>query len=287
MSNALHVEKPRMSEAQRQCELIDAIFSPLATVTACAGSRQSGARWQAGLAAYRGNGRAHACNALHVQFPTILAMLGDEAFDALCAHYWRACPPRRGDLAWVGEELPAFIETLENLGEWPWLADCARLDWAVWQISGAPQARFSENDLRQLIDGDPGSLSLKLSASVLRLPSIWPIVTLYEAHHMAHPDWKAVAWAIAQDRAQTAWIWRLHGDFAATPAVELIDTAIDRWLVALDAGQTLDESLDSAGEGFDFAAWLEPAIQKGWLDGVVDVSSTPNTTQARNPTSNL
>lgn len=274
MSNASRYAHPRLSEAQRQRELIDAIFSPLATETACAGARQSGARWRAGLAAYRGNGRAHACNALHVQFPTVLAMLGAETFDALCAHYWRACPPRRGDLAWVGEELPAFLETLKTLDEWPWLADCARLDWAVWQISGASPAKFSENDLHQLIDGDPGRLSLKLSASVRRLPSVWPIVTLYEAHHLEHPDWEAVARAIAQNRAQTAWIWRPHGDFATTPAVELIDTASDRWLAALDAGQTLDEALDSAAEGFDFAAWLEPAIQKGWLDGVVDASST-------------
>ncbi|HEY9145306.1 MAG TPA: DNA-binding domain-containing protein, partial [Thiobacillus sp.] len=114
MSPAPQFEQSRMSEAQRQRELIEAIFSPRAADAACAGAQQNGARWRMGLAAYRGNGRAHACNALHVQFPTVLAMLGTETFDALCFSYWRTCPPRRGDLAWVGEELPAYIETLET-----------------------------------------------------------------------------------------------------------------------------------------------------------------------------
>ena len=282
MSTASRFEQARMSEAQRQRELIDAIFSPRAPDAACADARQSGARWRAGLAAYRGNGRAHACNALRVQFPTVLAMLGDEPFDALCAHYWRACPPRRGDLAWVGEELPAFIETLATLGEWPWLADCARLDWAVWQLAGAPPAHFSEDDLRRLVDGDPAALSLRLSASVRRLPSTWPVLTLYEAHHVAHPDWDAVTRAIAQRHAQTAWIWRPQGDRAATPAVELLDAATDRWAAALDAGHTLDAALDAAGEGFDFAAWLQQAIRQGWLDGVADLPA-PSTAREERP----
>jgi len=270
-----------MSEAQRQRELIDAIFSPQAPDVACADTRQRGARWRAGLAAYRGNGRAHACNALRMQFPTVRAMLGDEPFDALCAHYWRACPPRRGDLAWVGEELPAFIETLKTLDEWPWLADCARLDWAVWQVAGAGPAGFSEDDLRRLVDGNPAALSLRLSASVRRLSSAWPIHTLYEAHHVTHPDWNGVTQAIARSRAQTAWIWRPHGDLAAMPVVDGLDAATDRWVAALDAGHTLDTALDSAGEEFDFAVWLEQAVRQGWLDGVVDLPSPSTAMEER------
>lgn len=262
--------QPRMSEARRQRELIDAIFSTRTPDAPCAGARQSGTRWRTGLAAYRGNGRAHACNALQVQFPTILAMLGAETFDALCSSYWRTCPPRRGDLAWVGEALPAYIETLDTLAEWPWLADCARLDWTVWQMSGAPPATFSEGDLRRLADGDPAALALRLSPGVRRLSSAWPIVTLYDAHRQAHPDWAAVTRAIAQKRAQTAWVWRPRENLAAAPAVETLDAASERWVAALDAGQTLDLALDSAGEAFDFAAWLEQAIRQGWLDAVAD-----------------
>jgi hypothetical protein len=207
----------------------------------------------------------------------VLAMLGAEAFDALCFSYWWACPPHQGDLAWVGEELPAFIETLETLAEWPWLADSARLDWAVWQMSGAPPAKFTEGDLRHLIDGDPGTLVLRLSGSVRRLRSAWPILTLYEAHQMSHPEWDAVTRAITQKCAQTAWVWRPRDGIAAAPAVDSLNAASDRWIAALDAGHTLDIALDSAGEAFDFAAWLEQAIRHGWIDGVVDRQSSSAT----------
>ena len=283
MSALPEFEKPRLSEARRQQELIAAIFSGQAPDAPCTGVLQNGARWRAGLAAYRGNGRTHACNALRVQFPTILAMLGDAAFDALCAHYWRGCPPRRGDLAWVGEELPAFIETQDSLSEWPWLPDCARLDWAVWQLSGAPPATFTEDDLRRLIDGDPASLSFRLSASVRRLPSAWPIVTFHEAHRVAQPDWEAVRQAVAHKRGQTAWIWRPHGDFATMPAVASLDAATDRWIDALEDGKTLDLALDSAGEEFEFGAWLEQAVGHGWLDGVVAVHASPAVTEETKP----
>ena len=54
------------AEAQRQIELIAAIFSPSAADFSCAGVSQRGTQWQSGLAAYRGNGLGHARNALRV-----------------------------------------------------------------------------------------------------------------------------------------------------------------------------------------------------------------------------
>ena len=261
-------------EARRQRELVEAVFSAQVSDTACAGVRQSGAQWQAGLAAYRGNGLAHARNALRVQFPTVLAMLGDEAFDALCARYWRACPPRRGDLAWVGEELPEFVETLQALDDWPWLGDCARLDWAVWQIAGAAPARLNEDDLRRLASSDPQELRLQLAGGVHRVASAWPIVTLYLAHHQPDPDWDGVTRAIQHRQAQTAWTWRPQAGMSSGLSVQEIDTATDRWIVALSQGLSLEAALDSAGDGFDFAAWLDQAARQGWLDAVTDLHSS-------------
>ena len=89
-----------------------------------------------------------------------------------------------------------------------------------------------------------------------RLSSAWPIVILHDAHREPHPDWAAVTQAIAQNRAQTAWVWRPHDDLSAAPAVEPLDVATGRWVAALDAGKTLGLALDSAGESFDFGVWL-------------------------------
>ncbi len=236
--------------------------------------RQSGAQWRAGLAAYRGNGLGHARNALRVQFPTLLAMLGNEAFDTLCTHYWRAYPPRRGDLAWVGEELADFVETLQPLQEWPWLSDCARLDWAVWQTASAAPARLGEKDLRRLAAGDPRFLRLQLADSVHRVPSVWPVVTLFMAHRAPDPDWIAVSQLLERRQAETALVWRQPEHLSSALPVLALDEITDRWIAALHQATTIETALDQAGDNFDFAAWLELGVQQGWLDAVTDIHST-------------
>ena len=257
------------AETERQRRLLAAIFAPQADAAACGEVCQDGARRQAGLAAYRGNGLAHACNALRMQFPTVLAMLGTQAFDALCARYWRACPPRRGDLAWVGEELPAYLATVDDLAQWPWLPDSARLDWAAWQASRAAPPCISAADLQRLTEADPADLALQFSACVGHLDSAWPIVTIHQAHQQADADWAAVRQAIAAGTGQTACIWRPLGDPTAAVRIEALEAATSRWVGALARGASIASALDAAGATFDFAAWLREAITQGWLDGVV------------------
>ena len=258
------------AEMERQRRLLAAIFAPQADAAACRDDVcQDGARRAAGLAAYRGNGLAHACNALRMQFPTVLAMLGTQAFDALCARYWRACPPRRGDLAWVGEELPAYLATVDDLAQWPWLPDSARLDWAAWQVSRAAPPRVSADDLQRLTEADPADLTLQFSACVAHLGSAWPIVTIHQAHQQADTDWAAVGQSIAAGTGQTACLWRPLGDPSAAVRIEALEAAISRWVAALAGGASIDSALDAAGTTFDFSAWLQKALTQGWLDGVV------------------
>ena len=261
------------AEAQRQRELIDAIFAPQPTEYACAGVNQRGAQWQAGLAAYRGNGSGHARNALRVQFPTVLAMLGDEPFNILCIRYWHACPPQRGDLAWVGEELPDFIETVHSLDDWQWLGDCARLDWAIWQTAGAASAQLNETDLHRLAEGNPQQLYLQLANTARLVPSAWPIVALYRAHHEPNPDWEKANQLLQRQHAQTALIWRPPAHFSEKITIEALDSPTERWFAALNQGMNLDAALDMAGNGFDFTVWLELAVRRGWLDAVLDKQS--------------
>ncbi len=263
MSAATHT-----TELERQQRLIAAIFAPQLDLATCPDVLQDGARREAGLAAYRGNGLAHARNALRLQFPTVLAMLGDDAFDVLSARYWRARPPRRGDLAWVGEELPAYIATVDSLDAWPWLADCARLDWAIWQIAGAAPPCMTHADLQRLAAEDPAGLSLQLAACTARIPSAWPIVTIHLAHQDAAADWSMVRQAILDGASQTAWVWRPQGDAAAEVRLIALEDAADRWIAALAAGASIVGALDAAGEDFDFATWMQRALAEGWLDGV-------------------
>lgn len=270
------------AEARRQRALLTALFAPRAAATPdpALGLRQQGAAWDAGLAAYRGNGLAHAVNALRAQFPTVLAMLGGAAFDAVCARHWRRRPPLQGDLAWVGGEFPQTLAEQDDPQPWPWLADCARLDLALWQVLFDPPAAFGETDLRMLAEGDPASLRLRLAQGTRLLESPWPIVTLWRAHRQARAQSGPGALRAAMRQpGETALVWR---EGLRTQCAELAPEDA-RWLRALRTRPTLGSALDAVTDDFDIGAWLQTAVSHGWLDGVAAVAraATPANCDSR------
>ena len=70
-------------------------------------------------------------------YPTLQQLFGVPAFAALARAYWHAEPPAAGDLACWGADLPAFVAQAEQLAAEPYLADMARLEWAVHQARSA------------------------------------------------------------------------------------------------------------------------------------------------------
>ena len=247
-----------LSEAQRQQQLLDALFDP-----EFARPHDALPGWARGLAAYRANAAAHAAETLRARYPTLLAMLGGEAFDSLSAAHWQACPPARGDLARFGDEFPGWLRQRRDLAAWPWLGDCARLDRALWRVRFAPAAGLSDADLRRLADGDPERLALRLAPAAELVESPWAVVDLHELHAAPDPDVDAVARAL-QDGAQAAWVWR-QGFEARCMA---LDAPALRWLRALRECATLGSALTRVGDDFDVAAWLADAVRAGWIDGV-------------------
>lgn len=267
-----HTNAATAREAARQQALVALLFAPQAAVGAptALGVQQSGGRWRDGLAAYRGNGREHARVALRAQFPTVLAMLGEEAFDAVAARHWLARPPRRGDLAWMGEDFADTLAAQEELHPWPWLADSARLDWALWDLQRQLQPALEPADLQRLAALPPDTLRLRLAPGALLLTSDWPIVTLWEQHRAPVPDAQACSDALQQG-GQTAWVWRAGWQ---ANAVALPYTTA-RWMQALQTLPTLEHALQAVEDAFDLAAWLQQAVQQGWIDAVDALPHSP------------
>ena len=258
------------AEALRQQTLLQALFAPLpgAAPPAALGVVQQGARWAAGLAAYRANGLEHARIALRAQYPTVLAMLGEAAFDAVAARYWLAQPPRVGDLARVGADFPRCLEAQAELAAWPWLGDSARLDLALWQVLFAAPARLAEEDLQRLAAIDPAQLRVVLAAGTRLLESRWPVHHLWLLHQTPQPAADALR-AAPRRPGETVWVWReaLQAHCRALPPADA------RWLRALCAG-TLGSALQNADENFDVSAWLQQAVAHGWIDRVEPLSGT-------------
>jgi len=266
-------------EVRRQQLLLQALWPAASgpTVGDAAGRlqpwlRQGPLRPARGLAAYRANGEALAARALAVAFPTVQALMGDEDFVRLAKAHWRRHPPSGGDMACYGEALPAALADDVQLADWPYLADCARLDWAVHRAEAAADGPDVPAGWDLLGSEDPAVLRLLLQPAATLLRSTWPVGTLWLAHHAvaeagsaAEVDrFAAAREALAQGRAESVAVWR-RGWRAE---LQILGEAEVGFIEALLQGQSLAVALTAAGTDFDFEAWLLQALRGGRLAAV-------------------
>lgn len=255
----------RQKEALRQQMLLRALWRD-ARPAVVGGWMRDGARFERGLQAYQAHAGALAERALGAAFPTVAQGLGDESFAALARAFWHADAPRHGDIAQWGAALPDFIAADAQLADVPYLADVARLDWAVHQAEQAADGRGAAQDLSLLGALDPALLRLVLAPGTCVLASAHPVVTLFHAHRSTAADRLAPAReALAAGRAETALV-RRHGWAAAVSA---LSAPTARFTAALLAHAPLAQALAAAGEDFAFEPWLIDALQTGLLDAVV------------------
>jgi hypothetical protein len=225
-----------------------------------------------GLTVYTANAAVNAERALGARYPTVQAMLGEETFAPMARAFWRQEPPARGDLAQWGDALPAFLANAEQLAELPYLADVARLDAAVALAGGAADVAPDLTSLMRLGDTEPDRLVLRPAPGLALLESLYPIATVWLAHHDPLTSVQADPFADARQalvdqRAETALVWRQDWSVRvrvvdAPTAAFLRHTLIRCWPLA--------EALDIPD--FDFARWLAPAVADGLL---VRIDTTP------------
>ena len=239
------------AEARRQQELLARLAAP----------RADGAA-SPGLRAYRANAHASAERALGAAVPTVRALLGDEDFAQLAREFWHADPPLRGDLGEWGDALPEWIAAHTGLADWPYLADCARLDLALHRCERAAGAVFDAASLALLSSTEPARLQLRLMPGVRVLASRWPQASL----HAAHKGSDESLFDVARERVQR---WQGEAVVVARDGwrgvVHRIDAPARVFMEALVRGADLAQALVAAGESFDFAAWLAEAVRRHWL----------------------
>ena len=76
--------------------------------------------------------------ALRISFPTVDALVGEDFFDQAAALFAQAEPPRSAGLAGYGAGFAVFLANFPPCAGLPYLADVARLDFAIEQASQAP-----------------------------------------------------------------------------------------------------------------------------------------------------
>lgn len=90
------------------------------------------------LAIYRNNLREGFVKALAIEFPVVERLVGAEFFRQTALEFQLEHPSRSGDLTHVGEPFADWLRARFGGGEYAWLPDVARLEWALECVANAP-----------------------------------------------------------------------------------------------------------------------------------------------------
>ena len=260
-------------EALRQQMLLRALWRDARPAVVEGWLRGDPARKRRGLQAYQANAGALAERALAAAYPTIAQLVGAESFAGLARACWAAEAPLRGDVAEWGGTLPDFVAAAPQLSGEPYLADVARVDWAVHVAERAADQPEAASGLQRLAGDDPSRLRLRLRAGTALVTSPYPVATIWLAHRSDDADrFAPVRSAFAEGRGENALVrrvgWRAE--------VALLTPADAAFAAALLAGATLDAALHEAGAGFDFENWLVGALRSGLLTAVQSLDAEDN-----------
>jgi hypothetical protein len=226
---------------------------------------------QRGLQAYRANGHALAKRSLHAAYPVIEQMMGSDNFAALSRDFWHRHPPTRGDLAHWGDALPAFLASSEALADTPYLADVARVEWALHLAASAADAVVDPASFARLSEPDATGLALTLSPGTVLVSSRYPVASLVLSHRQEHPSLKQAAERLRDAVPETALVWRQGFQPRLAPVNSAAAALLSALLQGLDLPTALDAALAAKADetqAFNLSLWLTNAVTTSLVIGV-------------------
>ena len=120
--------------------------------------------------------------ALAATFPTVQAIVGEDFFQAMARAFIAQDLPRQPVLAEYGAGFPAYVADYGPAAALPYLADLARLDWALNLAFHAPASgRLAAEDLAGIEPDRLLGLRLALAAGSTLLQSPYPIDRIWHA----------------------------------------------------------------------------------------------------------
>ena len=209
------------------------------------------------LSIYRNTFYATLTNALRLSYPAVHRLVGADFFEASAQRFIEAEPPRGAYLDEYGAEFPDFLARFPAAESVPYLADVARLEWAVSGALHAPDATpLDVAALCSIGEGDHDRVRF--------VPH--PSLSLVRASYPADTIWGAV---LEQDRATLESIdlddgpvWLLIQRLPTGIDVRRLSEPAWRFASALHAGKPLTEAVALAS-GVDVSALLAEHLAAG------------------------
>jgi len=220
---------------------------------------------------YRNAMLANYRNALGASFPVVRRLVGAPFFNAAVDAFARAHPSVSGDLNVYGDAFGDFLDRYPHAAGLPYLADVARLEWAIDEaqraadVVHAPDAVLAT--LAATVPERLPMLRLKLDPTCRQVESEYPILHLWQANQPGSNDDDRVELDEGADRV----VVRRGAGGVVLARVAAGDFA---FLVALGAQAPFGAALDAAQRAdaaFDLGAALRTHIASGIIAGVADV----------------
>lgn len=193
----------------------------------------------ANLSIYRHNTGHAFHSALALGFPVLQRRVGADYFRQLAHRYRERSPSRSGDLHWAGSGFAEFLAEYLHEGDYAWLADLARLEWACEAASvSAECAAIGVEELAKHAPEALEHLVFSLQPSLGLVHSSFPVFSVWFANREENAP------PVDQSIGSECGMVRIRLD-----RVEVTRLAPDlfRFLSALARGATLGTAMTDAG----------------------------------------
>jgi hypothetical protein len=216
---------------------------------------------EARLAVYRRNVLGNYTAALRDVYPVLLRLVGDTFFDRLARDYATQVASRSGDLHDFGDKLGAFLERLPAARDLPYLADVARLEWAVHRSFHARRAPPLDPARLAVPPERLADLRFELHPAARLLFSPYPMLTIWRVNQ---PTWSGDQTVDLALGAEHVLVIRRTLEVTLEP----LSPSEHAMLEALDAGRALAVALAAALDidaGFQLETFLATHALGGTL----------------------
>ncbi len=142
--------------------------------------RSDGVSSQARVAIYRNNLLSNYLGALQAVYPVVLALTGGDWFRQTARAYSAQTPSSSGDIQLYGADFAAWLASLDTAQTLPYLADVARLEWAVHRVfHAADLAPLAAAQLARVAADDQPQLQFQLHPACRLLQSDYPVQRIW------------------------------------------------------------------------------------------------------------
>ena len=133
------------------------------------------------LQIYQNNVIGSLARAMQLTYPLIVILTGESFAENVMRSFVRENPPREACLARYGEGFNEYIESYEPARGLPYLADVARLEWAMNESFYArDDSALDPSDLQNVLGSELADMTLCLRSSVRLMESRWPLPAIRE-----------------------------------------------------------------------------------------------------------